>query len=69
MERQIEVDVHAARCTLAVISGTGRKLEDVPVAADGRAGLGALAPDGRTLVNQAASWSLVTADDDCALAA
>ena len=31
MERYIGMDVHAASCTLAVISETGRKLRDFPV--------------------------------------
>jgi hypothetical protein len=31
MERYIGMDVHAASCTLAVISEMGRKLRDFPV--------------------------------------
>jgi hypothetical protein len=31
MERYIGMDVHAASCTLAVISEKGRKLKDFPV--------------------------------------
>ncbi len=31
MERYIGMDVHAASCTLAVISEKGRKLRDFPV--------------------------------------
>jgi hypothetical protein len=31
MERYIGIDVHAASCTLAVISEKGRKLRDFPV--------------------------------------
>lgn len=37
MERYIGMDVHAASCTLAVISGTGRKLKDFPVETNGQA--------------------------------
>jgi hypothetical protein len=31
MERYIGMDVHAASCTLAVVSQTGRRLRDIPV--------------------------------------
>jgi len=31
MERYIGIDVHAASCTIAVISQSGRKLKDFPV--------------------------------------
>ncbi len=31
MERYIGMDVHAASCTLAVISQTGKRLRDFPV--------------------------------------
>lgn len=37
MERTIGMDVHAASCTLAVISKTGRKLRGFPVETNGRA--------------------------------
>ena len=37
MERYIGMDVHAGSCTLAVISGTGRKLKDFPVETNGQA--------------------------------
>jgi transposase len=37
MERYIGMDVHAASCTLAVISEKGRKLRDFPVETNGRA--------------------------------
>ena len=37
MERYIGMDVHAASCTLAVISEKGRKLKDFPVETNGRA--------------------------------
>ena len=30
MERYIGIDVHAASCTIAVISQSGRKLKDFP---------------------------------------
>jgi hypothetical protein len=36
MERYIGMDVHAASCTLAVISEKGRKLKDFPVETNGR---------------------------------
>ena len=36
MERYIGMDVHAARCTLAVISGRGHKLKDFPVETNGQ---------------------------------
>ncbi len=31
MERYIGMDIHAASCTLAVISQTGKRLKDFPV--------------------------------------
>ena len=37
MERYIGLDVHAASCTVAVISETGRKLRDFPVETNGQA--------------------------------
>ena len=37
MERYVGMDVHAAGCTLAVISGKGRKLKDFPVETNGQA--------------------------------
>ncbi len=37
MERTIGLDAHAASCTLAVISQTGRRLEDFPVETNGQA--------------------------------
>jgi hypothetical protein len=37
MERTIGLDAHAASCTLAVISQTGRKLKDFPVETHGEA--------------------------------
>ena len=37
MERYIGMDVHAASCTLAVISEKGRKLKDFPVETHGQA--------------------------------
>ena len=37
MERYIGLDVHAASCTLAVISEKGRKLRDFPVETNGQA--------------------------------
>jgi hypothetical protein len=37
MERYIGLDVHAASCTLAVISEAGRQLKDLPVETNGRA--------------------------------
>ena len=37
MERYIGMDVHAASCTLAVISEQGRKLRDFPVETNGQA--------------------------------
>ena len=37
MERSIGIDVHAASCTLAVISEQGRKLRDFPVETKGKA--------------------------------
>jgi transposase len=37
MERYIGIDVHAASCTVAVISETGKKLKDFPVETNGQA--------------------------------
>ena len=37
MERYIGLDAHAASCTLAVISQTGRRLKDFPVETNGQA--------------------------------
>ncbi len=37
MERYIGMDVHAASCTLAVISEKGRKINDCPVETNGQA--------------------------------
>ncbi len=37
MEQYIVLDVHAASCTLAVISQKGRKLKDPPVEINGQA--------------------------------
>ncbi len=37
MRRYIGIDVHAASCTLAVISEKGRKLKDFPVETNGQA--------------------------------
>ena len=37
MERYIGVDVHAASCTLAVASQTGKRLKDFPVETNGQA--------------------------------
>lgn len=37
MERYIGLDVHAASCTLAIVSGTGRRLRDFPVETSGQA--------------------------------
>jgi hypothetical protein len=37
MQRYIGIDVHAASCTLAVISETGRRLKDFPVETNGQA--------------------------------
>ena len=37
MERYIGMDVHAASCTIAVISEKGRKLKDFPVETNGQA--------------------------------
>jgi len=36
MERYIGMDVHAASCTIAVISEKGRKLKDFPVETNGQ---------------------------------
>ncbi len=35
MERHSGMDVHAASCTLAVVSDKGRKLRDFPVETNG----------------------------------
>ena len=37
MERYLGLDVHAASCTLAVISETGKRLQDFPVETHGQA--------------------------------
>ncbi len=37
MERYIGLDVHAASCTLAIVSGTGKRLRDFPVETSGQA--------------------------------
>ena len=37
MQRYIGLDVHAASCTLAVISQTGKRLKDLPVETNGQA--------------------------------
>ncbi len=37
MERYIGIDVHAASCTVAIISEKGRKLKDFPVETNGQA--------------------------------
>ena len=37
MERYIGMDVHAASCTLAVISQTGKRLKDFPIETNGQA--------------------------------
>ncbi len=37
MERYIGMDVHAASCTLAGVSQTGRRLRDFPVETNGQA--------------------------------
>ncbi len=37
MERYIGMDVHAASCTLAVVSQTGKRLKDFPVETNGQA--------------------------------
>ena len=37
MERTIGMDVHAASCTLAVISKAGKRLRDFPVETHGQA--------------------------------
>ena len=37
MQRYIGMDVHAASCTLAVISQTGKRLKDFPVETNGQA--------------------------------
>jgi hypothetical protein len=37
MERYIGIDVHAASCTIAVISEAGKKLKDFPVETNGQA--------------------------------
>ncbi len=45
MERYIGLDVHAASCTLAVVSEKGRKLRDFPVETNGPALVDALLCD------------------------
>ncbi len=42
MERYIGIDVHAASCTIAVISQSGRKLKDFPVETNGDALISAI---------------------------
>jgi len=42
MKRYIGLDVHAASCTLAVISQTGKRLRDFPVETNGQALVGAI---------------------------
>ena len=37
MERYLDLDVHAASCTLAVISQTGKRLKDFPIETHGQA--------------------------------
>ena len=37
MERYLGLDVHAASCTLAVVSQTGKRLKDFPVETNGQA--------------------------------
>ena len=37
MERTIGINVHAASCTLAVVSQTGKRLKDFPVETNGQA--------------------------------
>ncbi len=37
MERYIGLDVHAASCTIAVISQAGKRLKDFPVETNGQA--------------------------------
>ncbi len=37
MERYLGLDVHAASCTLAVVSQTGKRLKDLPVETNGQA--------------------------------
>ncbi len=37
MERYLGLDVHAASCTLAVISEAGKRLENLPVVTNGQA--------------------------------
>ncbi len=37
MERTLGLDVHAASCTLAVISEAGKRLKDFPVETNGQA--------------------------------
>ena len=37
MKRYIGLDVHAASCTLAVISESGKRLKDFPVETNGQA--------------------------------
>jgi len=49
MERTLGLDVHAASCTLAVISEKGRKLRDFPVETNGHALAGTCACVGKRL--------------------
>ena len=37
MERSIGLDVHAASCTVAIISQAGKRLKDFPVETNGQA--------------------------------
>lgn len=37
MERYLGLDVHVASCTLAIVSGTGKRLRDFPVETSGQA--------------------------------
>ena len=37
MERHIGLDVHAASCTVAIVSGAGKTLRDFPVETSGQA--------------------------------
>ena len=47
MERYIGMDVHAASCTIAVISEKGRKLKDFPVETNGQSLAGTCACVGK----------------------
>ena len=52
MEPTIGMDVHAASCTLAVVSQTGKRLQDLPVETNGPALVEAIRmiPDAKHLV-------------------